>query len=419
MNTTIIAYGTRGDVQPVVALAKGLIAAGHRVRMIASPNFREFVARHGIDFIPSSIDVQEMMASEEGKLWTDRGTSPIAQMRLLRRLLDRTAPTMMREAWDACQGADAVISTATSESFATSIAERLGVPHVSALVAPAFVATRSGAASLLPVFPNRESILNYVSGKLFAEAGFYRLSAKLINAFRAETLGLGRQSVSQYAAKHRRKPVVHGYSKHAVPHPTDWPETFHTTGYWFLEDDLWEPPAELVEFLEAGEAPVCIGFGSMTGRDPNAFTRLLCDAVTRSGRRAVLLSGWGGIGDAALPPNILRLDAAPHAWLYPRMAAVVHHGGAGTTAAALRAGVPMVVVPHLGDQPYWGQRMHALGVAPKPITRPKLTPEGLANAIGKATSDAAMRKQAADLGTKIRAEDGIADAVLLIERYVR
>jgi sterol 3beta-glucosyltransferase len=359
-----------------------------------------------------------MMASEEGKLWTDRGTNAFAQMRLLRRLLDRTAPTMMREAWDACQGTDAVISTATSESFATSIAERLGVPHVSALVAPAFVATRRGAASLIPVFPNRESVLNYVVGKLFAEAGFYRLSSKLINAFRAETLGLPSQSVSQYAARARRRPVVHGYSKHVVPPPADWPEAFHTTGYWFLEEDHWEPPAELVAFLDAGEAPVCIGFGSMTGRDPSAFARLLCDAVSRTGRRAILLSGWGGIGDAALPPNVLRLDAAPHAWLYPRTAAVVHHGGAGTTAAALRAGVPMVVVPHLGDQPYWGQRMHALGVAPKPINRPKLTAENLAGAIGEAVSDAATRNRAAELGAKIRAEDGIAEAVRVIERYL-
>jgi UDP:flavonoid glycosyltransferase YjiC (YdhE family) len=157
----------------------------------------------------------------------------------------------------------------------------------------------------------------------------------------------------------------------------------------------------------------------MTGRDPSAFTRLLCDAVSRTGRRAILLSGGGGIGDAPLPPNILRIDAAPHGWLYPRTAAIVHHGGAGTTAAALRAGVPMVVVPHLGDQPYWGQRMHALGVAPKPINRPKLTTEGLADAIGKAVSDDAMRKKAAELGAKIRAEDGIADAVRLVDRYIR
>jgi sterol 3beta-glucosyltransferase len=419
MNITIIAYGTRGDVQPVVALGKGLVAAGHRVRMIASPNFRDFIALHGMEAIPSSIDVQEMMSSEEGKLWTDRGTNPFAQMSLLRKLLDRTAPTMMREAWDACQDTQAVVSTATSESFATSIAEKLGVPHVSALVAPAFVATRSGPASLLPVLPNRESLLNYVVGKFFAEAGFYRLSSKLINAFRAETLGLPNQSVSQYAAKGRRRPVVHGYSKHVVPHPADWPETFHTTGYWFLEENHWEPPLELVEFLDAGEAPVCIGFGSMTGRDPSAFTRLLCDAVSRTGRRAILLSGWGGIGDAALPPNVLRIDAAPHGWLYPRTAAIVHHGGAGTTAAALRAGVPMVVVPQLGDQPYWGQRMHALGVAPKPINRPKLTSERLAGAIGKAVSDSVMRKNAAELGAKIRVEDGIADAVRLIDRYVR
>jgi UDP:flavonoid glycosyltransferase YjiC (YdhE family) len=386
--------------------------------MIASPNFRQFIERHQVEAVASSVDVQEMMSSEDGKLWAERGTRPLEQARVMRRLLDRTAPAMMRDAWDACQGTDAVISTATSEAFATSIAERLAVPHVTALMAPAFVPSRSGAVTWLPFFPERTSLLNYLSGKLLTEAAFYRLSSGHINAFRVETLGLAKQSVFQYAAKARHRPVVHGYSAHVIPHPPDWPETYHTTGYWFLDDEPWEPPAALVEFLEAGEPPVCVGFGSMTGRDRAAFTRLVCAAVARTGRRALLLSGWGGIGDTALPEGLFRLDAAPHTWLYPRMAAVVHHGGAGTTAAALRAGVPMVIVPHLGDQPYWGRRMRELGVAPTPIPRPKLTVESLAGAIAAAASDAAMRERASDLGTKIRAEDGIGEAVRTIERYL-
>jgi UDP:flavonoid glycosyltransferase YjiC (YdhE family) len=419
MSITIVAYGTQGDVQPLVALGKGLAAAGHHVRMIASSNFRPFVERHGLEAIASSVDVHAMMSSDDGKLWSERGTKPFEQMRIMRRLLEHTAPAMMREAWDACQGTEAVISTATGEPFATSIAERLAIPHLTALLAPAFAPTRSGAATWMPVFPERSSLLNYLSGKLLTEGAFYRLSADMINAFRVETLGLSRQSVFRFAAESRRRPAVLGYSAHVIPHPPDWPETFHTTGYWFIEDEPWEPPSELVSFLDAGERPVCVGFGSMTGRDKAALTQLVYDAVARTGRRAILLSGWGGIGDAATPPGILRIEAAPHAWLYPRMAAVVHHGGAGTTAAALRAGVPMVVVPHLGDQPYWGQRMRSLGVAPKPVPRPKLTAERLAEAIDTAASDSAMRKRAAELGTAIRAEDGIGEAIRVVERYLR
>ena len=419
MRVTIIAYGSRGDVQPVLALAKGLAAAGWGVRLVASADFREWIERHGLEAAETSSTARDVMGSDDGRLWVDRGTRPLAQVRVMRRLAMRTYPQMMREAWEACRDADAVVSTATTEPFAVAMAERRGVPHVTALVAPAFVPTRSGAATWLAPLPERTSALNYAAGKLLAEAAFYRVMPDLVATFRRETLGLPRESIFRYAAEARRRPVLLGYSEHVVPHPPDWPPTFHTTGYWFLEDeDGWTPPPALVEFLEAGEPPVCVGFGSMTGRDPGALTRLVVDAVARSGRRALLLSGWGGLDDSALPPGVLRIAEAPHSWLFPRVAAVVHHGGSGTTAAALRAGRPMVVVPHLGDQPFWGVRMRALGVAPPPIARPKLTAEKLARAIRTVSSDEGMRRRADDLGRRIRAEDGVATAVRLLGRYL-
>jgi UDP:flavonoid glycosyltransferase YjiC (YdhE family) len=420
MKITIVAYGTRGDVQPVLALGRGLAAAGHRVRMVASSNFRDWIERHGLEAAATSADAQEVMRSDDGRLWAEQGTKPFTQVRLMRRMARQTYPQMLAEAWAACAGADAVVSTATTEPFAVAMAERLGVPHVTALVAPAFVPTRSGPAAWLAPLPGRESAINYAAGKLLYEAAFYRVMPDLVATFRRETLGLPKESIFRYAAGQRRRPVLLGYSEHVVPHPSDWPSTFHTTGYWFLDDEPdWEPPAALVEFLEAGEPPVCIGFGSMGSRDPGALTRLVLDAVARSGRRAVLLSGWGALDGSAMPAGVFRLDEAPHAWLFPRTAAIVHHGGSGTTAAALRAGRPMVVVPHLGDQPYWGQRMRALGVAPAPIPRPKLTAERLGRAIAVASSDEGMRRRAGALGREIGADDGVAVAVRLVERYLR
>jgi UDP:flavonoid glycosyltransferase YjiC (YdhE family) len=390
------------------------------VRVFASNHFKDWIEGHGLEVASSKVDIQAVMESEGGHEWIEHGNNPVVQMRVMRKLLHRVGWAMMADAWDACHDAEVVVSSFTSDVFAVSIAEKLGAKHVSALLQPALVATRSGAATMNAPAPNRDSIINYWFGKWLLEPTLWRLNGDGANRFRQELLGLRPQTYAQNRAAMRRMLVVHGYSRHVVPHPPDWPANLYTTGYWFLDDARdWQPPADLLHFLEAGEPPVCIGFGSMTGRDPQAMTRLVVDAAVQSGRRAVLLSGWAGIGDANLPPSIFCLDAAPHDWLFPRMAAVVHHGGAGTTAAGLRAGVPSVIVPHLGDQPFWGQRVEALGVGPRAIPRPKLTSTALSEAIVVATSDVAMRRRTADLSARIAAEDGIGTAVGLIEQFLR
>jgi UDP:flavonoid glycosyltransferase YjiC (YdhE family) len=295
------------------------------------------------------------------------------------------------------------------------------VPHVSTPLQPTLLATRSGAATASAPRPGHFSWLNWLLGKLLLEPFGWRLVGELQNRFRRDVLGLPAQTRRQNAQRLARALVVQGFSEHVVPHPPDWPERVHTTGYWFLDEGRdWLPPEPLERFLEAGEPPVYIGFGSMTGHDPERVTRLLLDAVRLSGRRAVLQSGWASLGSGApLPDAVFLLDAAPHARLFPRMAAVVHHGGAGTTGEGLRAGVPTLIVPHMADQPFWGSRVAALGVGPAPIPRNRLTPERLANAIRQAATDPGMRERAVALGQRIRAQDGVGTAVALIERHLR
>jgi sterol 3beta-glucosyltransferase len=213
-------------------------------------------------------------------------------------------------------------------------------------------------------------------------------------------------------------PLLYGFSPHVVPRPADWPPNHHVTGYWFLDpDDGWQPPADLAAFLAAGPPPVYIGFGSMANRDPAEAAQIMLDALAQSGQRGVIASGWGGLTPSDLPDRVHMLSSIPHSWLFPRMAAVVHHGGAGTTAAGLRAGVPSIIVPFFGDQPFWGRRVAELGVGPVPIPRRKLTASALADAITRAVTDPAMRARAAALGEQIRAEDGIAAAAAHIEAY--
>ena len=202
-----------------------------------------------------------------------------------------------------------------------------------------------------------------------------------------------------------------------IPHPPDWADNINVTGYWFLEpDENWIPPQPLVDFLQAGPAPVYIGFGSMSHSKPEETTRFVLDALAATQQRGILLAGWGGMHTEDLPDTVFTVDAVPFSWFFPRMSAVVHHGGAGTTAAGLRAGMPSIVIPFFGDQPFWGRRVAQLGVGPSPIPLRKLNVDLLSQAIETALGDTAMRQRAAELGATIQAEDGIGNAISILEK---
>ena len=217
----------------------------------------------------------------------------------------------------------------------------------------------------------------------------------------------------------RPQPIIGSYSPIISPKPDDWGKNIYLTGYWFLDPPAnWQPPPTLMNFNNAGAPPVYIGFGSMANRSPQKTTQLVVDALARTGQRGILAAGWGGLDQTLLPDTIFALDSVPHTWLFPRMAAIIHHGGAGTTAAGLRAGLPSMLVPHMGDQHFWAKRVEELGVGPQSIPRRKLTAERLANAITIATKDQDMQARAAALGERIRAEDGVGRAIEIIEDFL-
>ena len=212
-------------------------------------------------------------------------------------------------------------------------------------------------------------------------------------------------------------PVLYGFSPSVISAPSDWDHNTHITGYWFTDEtEDWQPPTALLDFLRSGSPPVYIGFGSMSNRNPEQTADLVIQALEMTKQRAILLSGWGGLQKNNVPDSIFMIDSIPHSWLFPRVSAVVHHGGASTVAAGLRAGVPSIVIPFFGDQPFWGQRIADLGVGTKPIPRKKLTAEKLANAIREAVTNQEMRQNAQRLSKQIQAEDGIKSAVELFNR---
>ena len=212
-------------------------------------------------------------------------------------------------------------------------------------------------------------------------------------------------------------PRLHGYSRHLVPKPSDWGTREHITGCWFLQPQTdWQLPPELADFLQAGPPPVYVGFGSMPAEDAQAQTAIVAEAIKRSGQRALLATGWGGLSGADLGSRVHVIEHAPHGWLFPRCAAVVHHGGAGTTHEGLRWGRPSIVCPVGVDQPFWGRRVNELGAGPPPILQKHLDAETLTAAL-EAVKDPAMTMRAEQAGAAMRAEGGAAEAAAVIGRF--
>lgn len=259
---------------------------------------------------------------------------------------------------------------------------------------------------------------------LMLEQAMWQPFRGIVDRWRREQLGLGAAPFfgiegSFYDDRGPRSPFLNAYSEAVLPRPADWPAWHHVTGYWqFPSEARAVLPASLEEFLAAGPAPVSIGFGDMIPRDPERLTGTVLEAVRRARVRAVLLGGWAGLGRDAVSDDVFVIDAVPHDLLFPRVAAVVHHGGAGTVAAGLRAGAPTVVVPFQGDQPFWGGRVAALGAGPASVPFKRLDADRLAAAIRTAVTDEAMRDRAAAIGERIRAEDGVATAVRVLDAHL-
>jgi UDP:flavonoid glycosyltransferase YjiC (YdhE family) len=414
MHFTILALGSRGDVQPYVALGTALLDRSHSVRIVTFENFEVLVRGQGLDFHPVKGDAQALLNTMPGMGLMESGQNPFRMMRAIMQTFGRLIDDYIESfSANVLRETDAIINQLPGALFGRDLAEALRVPHVIAAVIP-LVPTRAFPLPLLAThswgaIPNR---LSYTFAQRLVWQGF----RSGVNRFRKK-LGLKSTSFAAYFQR-QSDPVINGFSPRVVPPPSDWGAHVHTTGYWLLNEGGWQPPDDLVRFLDSGGPPIFVGFGSMPMRDPQATTNIILEAVQQVGVRCVLSSGWGKLGEASLPESIFRLDYAPYTWLLPKMAAVVHHGGSGTTGFGLRAGVPSLIVNFGADQPYWGKRIADLGVGPQPVPYKRLTAKRLATAIHTAITDAGMRQRATELGAELREEDGLGQAVQLIERHV-
>jgi sterol 3beta-glucosyltransferase len=423
MKVLMVTLGTRGDVQPFVALALELEKAGHEAVLAAPEMFGAFVTGNGVTFAALDDGPMRLVGTSGAREAMEGGA--LARVALARQL-PKLFGALFEDAWAVAsegEGAGADVVVHNGQVLAGQhVAEALGVPAVLALPIPMYVPTREfpwpgqSLPAGLPAAVNRATYL----GMKAASLAFGRA----VDAWRERTLGLPRRRGRHdplLRPDGGPAPVLHAFSPRVVPPPSDWPRTVTTTGYWFLpsetdasartEASAGTLPEGLADFLEAGEPPVFVGFGSMAGRNPERTAGAVAEAVRQAGVRAVLAAGWGGLDASGLPGEIFVVDEVPYERLFPRVAAVVHHGGAGTTGTAAASGRPQVVCPFVADQPFWARRMHDLGVAPAPIPQRQLTVEGLAGALRRAVDKPELRESAEELGRLVRAERGATVAV--------
>jgi len=422
MHLVMVTSGSRGDIQPFLALAKRAKAAGHRVTLATHDNFRSWVESHGIGFRALHGDPVAMLRTPGARAWLADGS--LHGLWRFAREFGRDFPGLfeglLHDLAAATHDADVVLYSAVCMA-AAQLHERRGTPVMAGWLQPLTPTEAFPAAGLR--YREPETIWDRRRNRLSHQVGeqlLWQPSRRAVNRWRRTELNAPPVTfVGPFRAQRSAAyPVCYGYSPAVLPRPDDWPPWIAPTGWWFLDEPGYQPPEPLRAFLAAGDAPVTIGFGSMTPQDGAWLSSMVLEACDRAECRAVLLQGWGTLGGTALPSWAHVEPEVPHSWLYARSSAIVHHGGAGTTGAAVRSGVPSIVIPLGFDQQFWGTRLESLGIAPAPIRRRDLTVAALAAAIRAARTDAAMRDRAASLGAVIAAEDGTGVALARIEAHL-
>lgn len=402
MRLLVVTYGTEGDTRPLVMLCHGLMQAGHAVMLLAEGGTLESARVLGVPHAALEGDIHDEVVA-----LVSRGNDLGAAARGLARMAARHVPAWMRQADAATVGCDAVLTGGLAAFVGMSVAERHAIPVIGLGMIP-LTPTRLFPTPFLPRLRS-PGLLNRWS--------YSAVNHTVWRTFR-RPINEARQAMGMPARRSlwRDVPMLYGISPSLLPEPADWPTDHHVCGQWRAPELGWAPPPDLQAFLEAGPAPVYLGFGSMTGFDRERVLPALLGALAP--RRVLLSPGWAGLPDMPLPPNVFVLGSVPHETLFPRCAFVIHHGGSGTTHSACRAGVPSLVMPFAADQLFWARRLQVLGLAPEALSVRRLDPGVLTRAIGFVEL-AQTRERAAVLGRAMAGEDGVATAVAYVERLIR
>ena len=412
MKIAILTYGSQGDVEPFIALGHRFCSAGHQVRLAGPEAYQARFELKEIEYIP--------LPGEPGQLvqdLVDRARMNRIQMfRSMSRFVIPLAVQVFERSRAACQGADLILHSFLLTSTGIGLGKEQGTPTISAQLFPVFSTTSAFSAPTFPELPlggwYRQLTHRLVSRTFMWGSRFLYQRVRKNNPFLPELTewipgDLGNGKI----------PILYGFSPHVVPRPSDWGRNTHLTGYWVLEKDHEREPSEAIKnFLQAGPAPITIAFGSTRSSKLGEIRRKLITAAAQINQRLILVSEQTDPG--LISPEVLQVEYCPYNWLFKRSAAIIHHGGAGTTARGLMAGVPNIILPFTSDQPFWGRRVSELGAGPKPLPPRNLTIEGLTRAIDQALNDQEMREHADRISKQLSGEDGTSQALNVIEEYL-
>ncbi|POF32322.1 glycosyltransferase [Roseibium marinum] len=418
----IATLGTRGDVQPYAALGRELSSLGAQVVLSTGEGFEDMIEAAGATARPVPINYQQLLQKPDVKdaLFSVKGALKAARKNInLQKDLTRALWTIGLE-----EQPDLILFNLKAMVM-TLVARRLNVPALPTALQPVTAPTGDFPVPLfgLPDFGKIFNRASYSVLRQLMRAGL----ASTMKPLRAEAeteIAMAGSLIDGYMPGGGKALSLQAFSRALVPTPGDWTDENWQCGYWFSQpDQFYQPPTDLAAFLESGPTPVYLGFGSMPSKDPETLTETVFSALQISGHRAILASGWGGLGKDVLPADLAKrvflLDKAPHSWLFPRCAAIIHHGGAGTTHEAVRWGKPSLVCPVFADQPFWGARVHDIGAGPVPIPQKKLTPENLAEAL-RDLENPGYREEAERAAGLMSSEPGAREtAARLIETFLR
>ncbi|MEU0194629.1 glycosyltransferase [Streptomyces afghaniensis] len=410
MRVVIMTAGSRGDVAPYTGLGAALARSGHEVTLVTHGLFEPLAAGSGVRFHPTPVDPHAVSHSDRGR-GLHASTTGLGKLLRAASMARSAAEEMTDALVQAARGADAVLAAGAVAPLGLAIAEGLALPSLGLFLQPQHPTREFGA----PMLGGRSlgAVGNRLGGVAVATA-VDRVFTQAMNRLRTRHgMTLPGATALRRAHERARWPVLHGFSELVVPRPRDWRPGLEIAGYWWPYDPR-ALPRELEEFLAAGPAPVFVGLGSATVPDPERLSGEIVRALRAAGLRGVIQQGWAGL--AADADDVITVGDVPHAPLFPRMAAVVHHAGAGTTAAVLRAGVPTVPVPVQFDGGFWAARLVALGTAPGAVPLRRLTAGALAPALRRATSDPVHRHRAQALARRLAQEDGVAPVLAVLDR---
>ena len=413
MRITMIAIGSTGDVRPYCLLGRELKRRGHEIKIAAFTDFEEMVNRASLGFFPVAGDVKELMSH-----LMKPGAVGLSYLRECEKAISGIAPVLLRDLMKAGDGAEAILCTFFGTMY-YSVAEKHRIPCIQ--------------THYFPMDPNP---IMPISSAPWPELGSwwcrlsYRIGYLLISLLEKNYLTAWRKehgidlrhlrTKPDYSCNGHRIPAIYATSPLLMPRPDNWDEKIYMSGFWWEKDaeEDFTPSQELLDFISAGEKPIYIGFGSMVSGDMDDTFRIVREAVEKAGVRAIIASGWSEEKHPVNTSSIHYVDFVPHDWMFGHVSAAVHHGGAGTTASSLRAGLPTLIIPFGGDQPFWGARVHAAQCGPKPVPRDSMTADQLAAALKDLAGNPVYRQKAAAMGEAMRKEHGVQNAADIIEREI-